>query len=239
MGFRAREIDWHKSHVQNKFSWPPFSLVFFSMDCPLKMHRMKFSVLLYGLSTENAPNGRESGFCTALYHLFNTWVFGHEKSIGASPTFKKNFPDPLVVVKTCNVFSKKCYMFSPTKGSWKFFFERGTCANRFLVPENPCIEQVVSSVTTNGSTSIQLLKGGATWGSFSEKHFFSIFDLSRGKIMRKIDCAHSRSVKTLSWPWFREGIGVLKRKSNIFGFLWENRLYTGCVKSSQALEFFN
>jgi len=36
-----------------------------------------------------------------------------------------------------------------------------TCANRFLVPENPCIEQVVSSVTTNGSTSIQLFKGGA------------------------------------------------------------------------------
>ena len=87
------------------------------MVCPLKMHRMKFSVLLYGLSTENAPNESESGFCPALYHLFNTWVFEHEKSIGASPTFKKNFPDPLVVVKTCNVFSKKCYMFSPTKGS--------------------------------------------------------------------------------------------------------------------------
>ena len=59
MGFRAREIDWHKSHVQRKFSWLPFSLVFFSMVCPLKMHRMKFSVLLYG----------ESGFCPALYHF--------------------------------------------------------------------------------------------------------------------------------------------------------------------------
>ena len=45
--------------------------------------------------------------------------------------------------------------------------------------------------------------------------------------MRKIDCAHSRSVKTLPWPWFREGIGVLKRKSNIFGFLWENRRFLG------------
>ena len=38
---------------------------------------------------------------------------------------------------------------------------------------------------------------------------------------RGIDCAHSRTVKTLLWPWFREEIGVLKRKSKIFGFLWE------------------
>ena len=67
------------------------------------------------------------------------------------PRSKKIFPDPLVV-ETCNVFSKKCYTFSPTKGSWKFFFERRTCANRFLVPETPCIEQVVTSVTTTGLT---------------------------------------------------------------------------------------
>jgi hypothetical protein len=40
--------------------------------------------------------------------------------------------------------------------------------------------------------------------------------------MREIDCAHSRTLKTLPLPWFRKGIGVLKRKSNIFGFLWEN-----------------
>ena len=45
--------------------------------------------------------------------------------------------------------------------------------------------------------------------------------------MREIDSAHSRSMKTLPWPWFREGIGVLKRKSNIFGFLWENRRFLG------------
>ena len=30
---------------------------------------------------------------------------------------------------------------------------------------------------------------------------------------REIDWAHSRTVKTLPWPWFREEIGVLKRKS--------------------------
>jgi hypothetical protein len=29
-------------------------------------------------------------------------------------------------------------------------------------------------------------------------------DLSGGKFMRGIDCAHSRSLKTLSWSWFRE-----------------------------------
>jgi hypothetical protein len=45
--------------------------------------------------------------------------------------------------------------------------------------------------------------------------------------MRGIDCAHSRTLKMLPWPWFREGIGVLKRKSNIFGFLWENRRFLG------------
>ena len=72
-------------------NFPDPLLVFFSMVCPLKMHRMKFSVLLYGLSTENAPNGSESGCCDTCYHLFNIWVFGHEKSIGASPTFKKKF----------------------------------------------------------------------------------------------------------------------------------------------------
>ena len=44
---------------------------------------------------------------------------------------------------------------------------------------------------------------------------------------RGIDCAHSRSMKTLSWPWFREEIVVLKRKSNVFGFLWENRRFLG------------
>jgi len=49
------------------------------MVCPLKMHRVSpVFVPLYA---------------TCSIH----GVFGHEKSIGASPTFKKNFPDPLVV----------------------------------------------------------------------------------------------------------------------------------------------
>ena len=45
--------------------------------------------------------------------------------------------------------------------------------------------------------------------------------------MRGIDCTHSRTLKMLPWPWFREGISALKRKSNIFGFLWENRRFLG------------
>jgi hypothetical protein len=43
------------------------------MVCRVKMHRMQFSVPLYGLSTENAPNESESGFCTALYHFLYSW----------------------------------------------------------------------------------------------------------------------------------------------------------------------
>ena len=34
--------------------------------------------------------------------------------------------------------------------------------------------------------------------------------------MRKIDCAHSRSVKTLPWPWFREGGGCIEAKIEKF-----------------------
>ena len=94
------------------------------MVCPLKMHRV--SPVFVPLYTTCSIHG----------------VFGHEKSIGASPTFKKNFPDPLVV-KTCNIFFENTLHVFTTRGSGKFFFERGTCANRFLVPENPCLEQVV------------------------------------------------------------------------------------------------
>jgi len=152
MGFRAREIDWRKSHVQKKFSWPPFS------------------VLLYGLSTENAPNGRESGFWPALYHLFKTWVFGHEKSIGASPTFKKNFPDPLVV-KTCDVFSKKCYMFSPTKGSWKFFWNSGLAPRArkpmYWTSGIKCYNKRIHFYST--------IKGGSHLGAILRKTFFLDF----------------------------------------------------------------
>ena len=57
--------------------------------------------------------------------------------------------------------------------------------------------------------------------------FLSQNHISGGNFMRRIDCAHSQTLKTLPWPWFREGIGVLKRKSNIFGFLWENRRFLG------------
>ena len=62
-------------------------------------------------------------------------------------------------------------------------------------------------------------KGGINYGLFHEKFFHKI--IFRGNSMREIDCAHSQIVKTLPWPWFREEIGILKWKSNIFEFLWK------------------
>ena len=54
-------------------------------------------------------------FFSKLADFWYSGVFGHEKSIGASPEFQKKFYDPLsgVVVKTCNMFSlfvETCYM---------------------------------------------------------------------------------------------------------------------------------
>ena len=60
--------------------------------------------------------------------------------------------------------------------------------------------------------NLLLLKGVQIIGHSLTKNF-SQYGLYRGNFMRGIDCAHSRTVKTLPWPWFREGIGVLKRKS--------------------------
>jgi hypothetical protein len=59
-----------------------------------------------------------------------------------------------------------------------------------------------------------------------KKNFFLKWPY-RGNFIRGFDCAHSRTLKMLPWPWFREWIGVLKRKSNISGFLWENRRFLG------------
>ena len=44
---------------------------------------------------------------------------------------------------------------------------------------------------------------------FGQKKIFCEFYknvISRGNPMRKIDCAHSRSMKMLPWPWFRENV---------------------------------
>ena len=90
--------------------------VFLSMVCPLKMHRV--SPVFVPLYTTCSIHG----------------VFGHEKSIGASPTFKKNFPDPLVV-KTCNIFSKTRYMFSPLGGQENFFLNVGLAPIDFSCPK--------------------------------------------------------------------------------------------------------
>ena len=60
------------------------------------------------------PDLEKNFFFSKLADFWYSGVFGHEKSIGASPEFQKNFYDPLsgVMVKTCNMFSlfvETCY----------------------------------------------------------------------------------------------------------------------------------
>ena len=47
------------------------------------------------------------------------------------------------------------------------------------------------------------------------KIYLSKNDLYRGNFMRGIDCAHSRTLKTLPWPWFR-GKMAFEEKSVFF-----------------------
>ena len=66
--------------------------------------------------------------------------------------------------------------------------------------------------------------------SFFEKIFFLIF--KKMTFMGVILCEKSIPRIPESWKCFpdpdsRDGVGVLKRKSNIFGFLWENRRFLG------------
>ena len=56
-----------------------------------------------------------------------------------------------------------------------------------------------------------VLKGGPD-RSFSDKKTFSKNDLTTPNFMRGIDCAHSRIVKMLPWPWFREVGGCIEAK---------------------------
>jgi hypothetical protein len=53
-------------------------------------------------------------------------------------------------------------------------------------------------------TLLFVVKGGADNRSFSVEKFFCQNSLYRGKIMWKINCAHSRILKMLPWLWFRE-----------------------------------
>ena len=45
-----------------------------------------------------------------------------------------------------------------------------------------------------------------TWAFFRKKFLLKFPENHpiRGKIMQKIDCAYSRNVKMLPWPWFRK-----------------------------------
>jgi hypothetical protein len=72
------------------------------------------------------------------------------------------------------------------------------------------------------------LKGDRTSRQdFRQKNFFHDFfrnDPYRGNIMREIDCAHSRSVKMLPWPWFREISTGWAKKVDFCDF-WDPKIY--------------
>jgi len=53
---------------------------------------------------------------------------------------------------------------------------------------------------------------------FLDGNFFSKNDPYRGKVVRGIDCAHSRSVKTLSWPDSGKTVYLLKQKCKTSNF---------------------
>jgi hypothetical protein len=53
------------------------------------------------------------------------------------------------------------------------------------------------------------VKRGIIFTVRSQKKFFVNLKkrLSRSNFIQEIDCTHFRSLKMLSWPWFRENIG--------------------------------
>ena len=58
---------------------------------------------------------------------------------------------------------------------------------------------------------------GVTFTTYSRwKIFLLKKHVSRGNFMREIDFAHSRSVKMLPWPWFREWGGCIEAKIKHF-----------------------
>ena len=67
-----------------------------------------------------------------------------------------------------------------------------------------CYETVLSVVSVKGGTYVSKSKKSEAENAFcdhlGEKIFFSKNDPIRGNLMREIDCAHSRSVKTFVWP---------------------------------------
>ena len=61
-------------------------------------------------------------------------------------------------------------------------------------------------------------KGGPLWSKIWQKNFFLKNDPITPNFMRGIDCAHSQTLKTLPWPWFRETLA----KNAIFDFFPES-----------------
>ena len=99
-----------------------------------------------------------------------------------------------------------------------------------ITPKGSLVKKILKNFLPGLYLDPPPLKGAGKSNPYRVKKIFFYFCkkyIFRSNFTREIDSAHSRSMKTLPWPWFREWAGVLKRKSNIFGFLWENRRFLG------------
>ena len=75
-------------------------------------------------------------------------------------------------------------------------------------------------------------------GHFFEKNFFHDFfrnDPYRGNFMREIDCAHSRSVKMLPWPWFREIDVCIEAKIEKFWNFSLKIIFLGVISCGESI----
>ena len=74
--------------------------------------------------------------------------------------------------------------------------------------------------------------------NFSENFFEKFFcqnSLYRPKIMRKIDCAHSQSVKMLPWPWFREIDVCIEAKIEKFSNFPLKIIFLGVISCGESI----
>ena len=67
------------------------------------------------------------------------------------------------------------------------------------------------------------------------ENFFCQNSLYRPKIMRKIDCAHSRSVKMLPWPWFREIDVCIEAKIEKFWNFSLKIIFLGVISCGESI----
>ena len=104
---------------------------------------------------------------------------------------------------------------TPTRAKIKINMQK-TSFNRFFLTFSPILSIISPFYTGCGKKNANFAN---FWGHFSKKIFSQVFkknDIYGGNFMREIDSAHSQSMKTLPWPWFREWGGCIEAKINLF-----------------------